>query len=105
MANYNQAPVLRFNGQKQLKNGFYTIPQDLTDIIFKELGNSSAQLRLMIVLLGTKEGFGISEKWICDRTGLQKASYINARKALIERGWLTLGIAQELIVNIDSIKN
>lgn len=75
------------------------------DIIFNELGNSSAQLRIMIVLLGTKpDSFSISEQWICDRTGLLHSSYINARKALINRGWLTLNKG-ELIVNIDTIYN
>ena len=42
MANYQQAPTLKFNGVKSLGNNFYGIPQDLADIIFRELGNSSA---------------------------------------------------------------
>lgn len=76
------------------------------DIIFTELGNSSAQLRIMIVLLGTKpDAFSVSDKWICDRTGLLHPSYITARKALINRGWLTLNPGKELIVNIDAIYN
>lgn len=103
MANYQQAPTLKFNGTKSLGNNFYGIPQDLADIIFRELGNSSAQLRIMIVLIGTKEGFNISDKWICDRTGLQHPSYITARKALVKRGWLTHEAAKGITVNIDAI--
>lgn len=104
MANLQQAPVLKFNGEKDNGN-FYKLPQNLMDIVFNELGNSSAQLRIMIVLLGTKpDAFSISDKWICDRTGLLHPSYINARKALINRGWLTLNKG-ELIVNINNIYN
>lgn len=102
MANYNQAPTLKFNGHKN-KGQFYQIPQDLADIIFNELGNSSAQLRIMMVLLGTKEGFNISDKWICERTGLQHPSYINARKALVKKGWLTHEAAKGITVNINAI--
>ena len=104
MANYNQAPELRFNGVKG-QGQFYMIPQEIADIIFKELGNCSAQLRIMLVLLGTKEGFKISDKWICDRTGLQHPSYITARKALVNRGWLTHDAAKGITVNIDAIYN
>ena len=104
MGNYNQAPELRFNGAKG-GGQFYMIPQELADIIFKELGNASAQLRIMLVLLGTKEGFRISDKWICDRTGLQHPSYITARKALVSRGWLTHDAAKGITVNLDAIYN
>lgn len=104
MPNLQQAPLLKFNGAKDNNNGFYQLPQNLMDIIFKELGNSSAQLRIMIVLLGTApDKFRISDKWICDRTGLLHPSYINARKALVSKGWLTLKPGEEIIVNIDAI--
>ena len=92
MANYEQAPILCFNGSKtqdNTTNQTYQIPQKLADIIFNTLGNSSAQIRIMLVLCGTKEGFSISEKWMLERTGLQHASYVSARKSLVDRGWLT----------------
>lgn len=104
MANYNQAPELRFNGAKG-GGQFYQVPQELADIIFKELGNASAQLRIMLVLLGTKEGFKISEKWILDRTGLLHASYIKARQALVNRGWITHEESKGITVNINAIYN
>ena len=103
MANYQQAPTLQFDSGKDLSKQHYAIPQDLADIIFNELGNSSAQLRIMMVLIGTKEGFNISDKWICDRTGLQHPSYINARKALVKRGWITHEPAQGITVNFKVI--
>ena len=103
MPNYNQAPKLKFDKPKPKSPTYYNIPQEIADTIFAELGNSSAQLRIMIVLIGTKEDFGISEKWILERTGLQKASYITARKALINRGWLSLEEADTITVNFDNI--
>lgn len=105
MPNLQQAPELKFNGEKNQSNSkqSYQIPQNLADIIFNELGNASAQLRVMLVLIGTKEGFKISEQWILDRTGLQHSSYINARKALVKRGWISLEAAKSIVVNYDSI--
>ena len=106
MANYQKAPTLRFNGEKAQgeTKQTYQIPQQLADIVFKELGNSSAQLRIMMVLIGTKpDSFNIAEKWILERTGLQHASYINARKALVQRGWLSLDAAQAITINFDVI--
>ena len=100
------APVLWHVGSKEQKNDCnqsYIIPQSLGDIIFNELGNSSAQLRIMIVLCGTKPGFRISEQWICNRTGLTRQSYERARTALIERGWLSHEQHQRISVNFAAI--
>ena len=102
MANFKQAPELKFSGKKP-EGQYYTIPQNLADIIFNKLGNSSAQLRIMMVLIGTKEGFKISEKWILDRTGLLHASYIKARQELVKRGWLSHSEAEGITVNFNAI--
>ena len=77
------APTLEYNGVKSRveKEQYYQIPQALADAVFSVLGNSSAQLRIMLVLIGTKPGFHISQKWILQRTGLKERSYIEARKA------------------------
>lgn len=90
MATLSQAPILQHNGSKMVGKQYYALSQSIMDIIFRELGNASAQLRIMIVLIGTKPNdFRISEKWICDRTGLTERSYIRARDELIKRGWLS----------------
>lgn len=101
----NKAPILAHNGNKKREEIelYYQIPQALADAIFSVLGNSSAQLRIMLVLIGTKPGFGISQKWILKRTGLKEKSYIEARKALVARGWLTHTEYDSIIVNIDKI--
>lgn len=56
------APTLEHNGEKSRveKEQYYQIPQALADAVFSVLGNSSAQLRIMLVLIGTKPGFHIS---------------------------------------------
>ena len=102
MPNLKQAPTLVHNGKKE-DNQFYALPQNLMDIVFNELKNKSAQLRIMIVLIGTKPGFKISEQWILDRTGLQHASYIEARKKLVADGWIKLDAATTITVNINAI--
>ena len=102
MPNLKQAPTLVHEGKKNDKQ-FYALPQNLMDIVFNELKDSSAQLRIMIVLIGTAPGFKVSEQWILDRTGLQHASYISARKKLVEKGWLKLDAATSITVNIDAI--
>ena len=90
--NFKQAPKLYHSGKK--KQGiFYQLPQDLIDIVFNKLdGKNGNQIKLMCVLLGTQGNgsFGVSEKWICERTGMVQQTYNKARKALIDRGWLKL---------------
>jgi len=102
-----QAPTLQHNGVKSRveKEQYYQIPQALADAVFSVLGNSSAQLRIMLVLIGTKPGFNISQKWILQRTGLKERSYIEARKALVERGWLKHLECDSIVVNLDKINS
>lgn len=101
------APELKFNGEKvqdnEATNQTYQIPQHLADIINKELGDSSAQIKVMYVLVGTKEGFRITEKWICDRTGLAPNSYRRARAALEKIGWITHTQYESITINFDEI--
>lgn len=90
MANLKQAPKLYHTGKKHQGN-FYQLPQDLMDIVFNKIdGKCGNQIKLMCVLLGTQGNgtFGVSEKWICERTGMVQQTYNKARKALIDRGWL-----------------
>lgn len=99
------APILEYNGEKSKADNvqFYQLPQKLMDIIFSTLGNSSAQLRIMIVLIGTKPGFGISEKWILDRTGLTERSYERARDSLEQLGWIKHIPAKKIIIDYNAI--
>ena len=101
MANLNNAPKLVNN--KPNTNNFYQLDQQVCDVVFRELGNSSAQIKIMMVLMGTKSGFGVSEAWIEERAAIGHKTYITARKALIDRGWLTLTPTKWIIINYDVI--
>ena len=93
MPNYKQAPKLYHDKQKYKNINYYNLPQHLMDCIFQKLdGKCGNQIKLMTVLLGTlgDGSFGVSEKWVCDRTGMIQQTYNTARKALIERGWIYL---------------
>lgn len=101
--NTKQAPKLVFNGNKfNETKGFYQIPQEIADIIFKTFAKQPAYIRLMLVLIGTEPGFGLAEQWVLDRTGLNHASYNTTRNKLVEMGWLTCENNQ-VIVNYDKI--
>ena len=101
--NTKQAPKLVFNGNKfNQSKGFYQIPQEAADIIFKEFARQPAFLRLMLVLIGTEPGFGLSLKWMLERTGMTQKTYYETRDALVEMGWLTCENDQ-VIVNYDKI--
>lgn len=104
MANLKQAPKLQFSSPIKNTKQYYHLPQDIMDTLFRTLGTSPAQLRIMIVLLGTKEGFLVSEKWICERTGLNHSSYIKARKGLIDKGYIELDPSKSITVNLSKIK-
>lgn len=105
MRNFRQAPKLYHSEGKEKKNT-YMLPQKLMDSVFNQLdGKHGNQIKLMTVLLGTagNGSFAVSEKWICDRTGMDQSNYNRARKALIEKGWLKLEDGH-IYVDFDAIR-
>ena len=108
MGNVAQAPILGFIGDKFEKDKqHYEIPQDVADIVFNELKDQSVKIRLMLVLIGTKEGWGVSEDWLLQRTGISHSSYIRARKELIDKGWLSAGKVKDknvILVDFETIR-
>ena len=101
-----KAPSLHFNGAKDQDNKTnqsYMIPQRLADIIFNLLGRAPAQIKIMMVLCGTKEEFFISNKWMTKRTGLSQQSYSEALRKLVKRGWVSHRNYQTIRVNFDKI--
>lgn len=109
MATLTKAPKLLHQGDKTHGNcPEYRLPQDLMDIVLKYLTGN--QLKLMIVLMGTKGNgtFSPSENWIEQRTGLGHSRYIEARNQLCAMGWLRHRKSTEhdhyvLTVNFDAI--
>ncbi|MCI6366970.1 MAG: hypothetical protein MR911_10820 [Spirochaetia bacterium] len=103
-----KAPILCFSELKEDRcntERFYKLPQELMDAVMYGLsGNCLNQLKIMIVLLGTLPGFGISEEFMLQRTGMSKYAYWVARKALIEKGWIRHEKKpNQLIVDLDKI--
>lgn len=100
------APILVVKGRKMgddMEQPYYAIPQDMADILFSLLGDRSAQLRIMMVLCGTRPGFVLSEKWMLERTGLTHASYIRARKELSDEGWINYDPHRSITVDYNYI--
>lgn len=104
MANYRQAPKLEHSKDKnKICNNFDQIPANVANAMFKKLGTKFRLYKIMHVLIGTKPGFAISEKFICERTGLDESNYRKARKELIEMGWITLLPSEVIRVNFEAI--
>lgn len=94
----NSAPKLIWNGDKFNRKGayskenrdgyyFYQYPMDILEYVMNIIGgNSGNQLKLMLILLGSAKGFGVSEKTVILRTGMKQQSYVEARKALVKMG-------------------
>lgn len=106
MSNFRQAPKL-YHSEKKEKGIFYQLPQRLMDCVFNQLsGREGNQIKLISVLLGTAGdgSFAVSEKYICDRTGMDQPSYSRARKALVDKGWLKMEKGS-LCVDIKAIQS
>lgn len=109
MPNQLKAPKLLASGSKmrELKEkdwGKTIRPQILESIFFQQLGNSSAQLRLILFLTGNANdgSFAVPEKTVCERLGFKDAKqYRSARDGLIARGWITHG--ESITINYDKI--
>lgn len=105
------APKLKYIGDKWNYKGTYSDgnpkgyyfgqqPSIIRDYIMNTLtGQNGNLLKIMWLLLSTEEGFGISQKWLMDSTGLEKNKYYKARTELVNMNWLvydeetdTLGI-------------
>ena len=93
MPNYNQAPKLYHLKDAFKSNNFYQLPQGVMDKVFQKLsGREGNAIKLITVLLGTlgNGSFGVSEAWICERTGMEHSTYIRARNNLRDKGWIVL---------------
>ena len=87
--NTRSAPKLIFNGKKlpNEREYWYQIPIKLSNYLMNTIsGNNGNAIKLLWVLLGSSEGFNISESMILKRTGMNQSAYIRARKYLCELG-------------------
>lgn len=107
MSNINQAPKIKYNGEKNRDTkgwGKAIRTHELEAALMNGLGERDmAQLKVMLFLTGNAEGYGVAEKTIMERCKISESGYKNARKKLIEKGWITLVASQFIIVNYDVI--
>ena len=95
------APLLAAEGDKwdnrgtynktDRQNGcyFYQQPQEIMNYIMNELtGQQGNMLKLMLLLISTDVGYGVSQQWVMNCTGMQKDKYYDARAILTEINWL-----------------
>lgn len=82
----------KFNNHKPGNPGyeFSQIPNRLLSFVMRQIpGNCGNRLKLMIFLMGCAEGFEIHEKTILKRTGMAQSAYSEARKWLVEAGFIS----------------
>ena len=88
--NTRKAPRLVFNGDKlnhKKDEYFYQIPIRLFTYLMSKIdGNNGNAIKLLCVLIGSSNGFNISEQMIMKRTGMSQSAYIRARKHLVDLG-------------------
>lgn len=100
----NQAPELKFTGHKWNSENEQRL--SIADRLWVKLGNKklTANERLfLLVLLGQKEGFHPSEKFITERTGFSHDTYITTRKKLSDKGFITILPYESITIHIDKI--
>ena len=102
--NLKTAPKLYHEGKK-VDGWFYWLPQKQMDVLFEMLdGKKGNMIKLMIILMGTfgDGSFGISEKWICNRTGMTKQNYHRSMKELAKMGLVSLQ-EKKIILNLNAL--
>lgn len=113
MAFYNQAPILKSKGEKNRDKKWHMAirTNHLESIIMNGLtGKEGAQLKLMWFLTGNADNgsFAVAEATVLSRCGMSESTYKNARKSLVEKGWIihkpsANGQQGEIIVDYDAI--
>ena len=107
MESYSQAPMLKHNGKKDQSPhnwGKAIRTHDLEAAIFRCLGQKDyAMAKVMLFLTGNGEGFKVAEKTILERCNISESGYKNARKKLIEKGWITHKPSDFIQVNYSKI--
>lgn len=102
------APAIKSVGDKHRDDygwGKSIRTQQLETAIMNGLGGRDmAALKIMFFLTGNADGFRVAEQTICSRCNITQPNYINARKKLVEMGWIT---HQQgcITVNYDNILN
>ena len=83
--NFRKAPEL-INIKPETKD-FYLLDADIMEMAGSELGYPA--FKLLMVLMGTKNGFKVSEEWVCRKAATTTKNYSTRdRKSLVEHGYI-----------------
>lgn len=87
---YDQAPKLVNKGKPKSEKNYILINIDLFKSINEKIDTKHGLSRsLLFLLIGTADGFGLSEKFMTDNLGCTKQGYLKARKHLHELKLIT----------------
>lgn len=105
--NYKRAPRLVSSGEKFREDftmGKAIMPHELVMACSICIDNRDfAAYKLMMFLCTNADGFGLATETICKRCGISKPTYIDARKKLIEKGWISFNPRKSIVVHYDKI--
>lgn len=86
---YDQAPKLINKGKPESNGNFILINMELFKNINQKIDTKHGLARsLLILLIGTADGFGLSEKFMTDNLVCTKQGYLKARKYLNDIGMI-----------------
>ena len=108
MPNYEQAPMLLSIGDKILNPECAKAirPHELETAIMNCLSvRDFAAVKIMFYLTGQSSigNFRVAEKTILDYCNIQHNAYINARKKLVDMGWLRYMPGETIIIDYPKI--
>ena len=90
MERYNQAPKITNTGKPKNEGSFLSMPWNVFTAINEKIDSRHSTARLlMILLVGSGDGFRLAEKTALDRLSCGKDAYHDARKYLAKLGLIT----------------
>lgn len=105
--NHRKPPIICAIGEKfrqAFKMGKAIRPHELEHAFAVLIdGRNFAQYKLMMFLTGNAPGYKMYSANVCERCGITEKNYKLARKALVERGWLSFEPTKKVTVNYDKI--
>ena len=107
MPNFNQAPKIKNNGIKDRRGETLTGYTQRSLLLEEKIaqgidGKHFVAYKVMMFLTGNAEGFSVAQETIMERMNITKSAYYDARKYLVEKGWISI-TDTEIIVNYDAI--
>lgn len=103
MERYNQAPKITNTGKPKNEGSFLSMTWDVFTAINEKIDSRHSTARLlMILLVGSGDGFRLAEKTALDRLSCGKDAYHDARKYLAKLGLITNDKSKnEIIIHYD----